>query len=142
MTVVYSVVSEEPLPRYPNVKIIDDGKVVVLEEYPTCGQDGHGDDGMLRCDRALYDVNMPDSNNNARWVYLCEDCWDQRGGNEGNYGPLGWGKSQRIVVTIGSRKRERINRRTHPYLPKQWDYQLSAQPKGLETWQDYYKSSP
>ena len=38
--IVYTVGSEESLPRYPNGKIVDDGKVVILKEYPTCSMDG------------------------------------------------------------------------------------------------------
>ena len=92
MTIVYTVGSEEPLPRYPNGKIVDDGKVVILKEYPTCYMDGSCDCSILDHNRALYDVQLTDG-----WVYLCEDCWERFGD-----GLLGYGKAQRIVVTVGS----------------------------------------
>ena len=92
MTIVYTVGSEEPLPRYPNGKIVDDGKVVILKEYPTCYMDGSCDCSILDHNRALYDVQLTDG-----WVYLCEDCWERFGD-----GLLGYGQAQRIVVTVGS----------------------------------------
>ena len=52
MTIVYTVGSEEPLPRYPNGKIVDDGKVVILKEYPTCYMDGSCDCSILDHNRA------------------------------------------------------------------------------------------
>ncbi len=91
--IVYTVGSEESLPRYPNGKIVDDGKVVILKEYPTCSMDGSCDCSTLDHNRALYDVHLMD-----RWVYLCEYCWDRYKGD----GSLGYGKAQRIVVTVGS----------------------------------------
>jgi hypothetical protein len=92
----------------PNGKIVDNGKVVILKEYPTCWNDGSCDCSLLTHDRALYDVPIKylgsDTN---KWVYLCVDCWDRynRVGVK-NYttahGSLGLGKAQRIVVTVGS----------------------------------------
>ena len=92
MTIEYTVGSEESPPRYPNGRIIDDGKVVILKEYPTCWVDGSCDCSILDHNRALYDVQLTDG-----WVYLCEDCWERFGD-----GSLGYGKAQRIVVTVGS----------------------------------------
>ena len=98
MTIVYTVGSEEPLPRYPNGKIVDDGKVVILKEYPTCYMDGSCDCSILDHNRALYDVHLHSHGRpGLMWVYLCEDCWERFGD-----GSLGYGKAQRIVVTVGS----------------------------------------
>ena len=92
MTIEYTVGSEESPPRYPNGRIIDDGKVVILKEYPTCWVDGSCDCSILDHNRALYDVHLT-----YGWEYLCEDCWERFGD-----GSLGYGKAQRIVVTVGS----------------------------------------
>jgi len=92
VTIEYTVGSEESPPRYPNGRIIDDGKVVILKEYPTCWVDGSCDCSILDHNRALYDVHLT-----YGWEYLCEDCWERFGD-----GSLGYGKAQRIVVTVGS----------------------------------------
>jgi len=80
--------------------IVDNGKVAVLKEYPTCGNDGHCDCSILTHDRALYDVNLYGIK--SRWVYLCEDCWNRYVYYDRVDGSLGLGKAQRIVVTVGS----------------------------------------
>ena len=86
----------------PNGKIVDDGKVVILKEYPTCGNDGSCDCSLLTHNRALYDVHLPyrgiGKTALPNWVYLCEACWEYYKGD----GSLGLGKAQRIVVTVGS----------------------------------------
>ena len=96
MTIIYTVGSQEPLPRYPNGKIIDDGTVVILDEYPDCSGDGHCECYALTHDRATYDVNMAYGDGNANWRYLCEQCWEMY---KDKYEPLGWGRAQRIVST-------------------------------------------
>ena len=86
----------------PNGKIVDDGKVVVLKEYPTCGNDGSCDCSILDHNRALYDVNLPYADGKSRWIYMCEDCWNMYVYYDRVDGSLGLGKGQRIVVTVGS----------------------------------------
>jgi len=85
----------------PNGKIVDDGKVVILKEYPTCWNDGSCDCSLLTHNRALYDVPIKYRRNQlhiSTWKYLCEACWEYYKGD----GSLGLGKAQRIVVTVGS----------------------------------------
>ena len=89
----------------PNGKIVDNGKVVILKEYPTCWNDGSCDCSLLTHDRALYDVNIYRIRGNvtkSEWVYLCEDCWNRYVYYDRVDGLLGLGKGQRIVVTVGS----------------------------------------
>ena len=86
----------------PNGKIVDDGKVVVLKEYPTCGNDGSCDCSILDHNRALYDVNLPYADGKSRWIYMCEGCWNMYRYYGKVDGSLGLGKGQRIVVTVGS----------------------------------------
>ena len=80
--------------------IIDNGKVAVLKEYPTCGNDGNCDCSLLTHNRALYDVNL--FGIKSRWIYMCEDCWNMYVYYDRVDGSLGLGKAQRIVVTVGS----------------------------------------
>ena len=102
----YTVGSDEPLPRYPNGKIID-GTIVVLDEYPDCSSDGHCDCQRLTHDRATYDMNLKYADGRDNWVYLCERCWELR---KENFGPLGWGRAQRIIISYKSTGTKKIKR--------------------------------
>jgi len=93
--------------KYPNGKIINNGTIVILDEYPDCSSDGHCDCHQLTHDKATYDVNLPYYGGRDNWNYLCERCWERY---KDTHGPEGWGRAQRIVISYKSAGTTKIKR--------------------------------